>query len=146
MYAFPGAQVILPDDSESRVLCATGQRSEGLGGSPAVVKVSTILLRAIHASPLVWGWTSTFPVVRRPRGLFSNSSRSSRVAIDFGRPSSGEAAPDLTLRGDKVGASSVGERGVLSALRDVVGVGTFSRLGEPLAICQIILGEILRRT
>ena len=36
-------QVIRPDDSENRVLCASGLRSEVMGGFSAVVNVSTIL-------------------------------------------------------------------------------------------------------
>ena len=73
-------------------------------------------------------------MARRPRRLFSNNSRNSWVAVDLGRPSSGERAPDLTLRGDMTAPSPVGERGVLSELRDVVGVGTFSRLEVPLTV------------
>ena len=73
-------------------------------------------------------------MARRPRGLFSNNSRNSWVAVAFGRPCLGERAPDLTPSGDRIGPSSVGERGVLSALRDVVGVGTFGRLEVPLMV------------
>ena len=75
-------------------------------------------------------------MTRRPRGLFSNNSRNSWVAVAFGRPSLGERAPDLTPSGDRIGPSSVGERGVLSALRDLVGAGTLSRLEVPLVVAD----------
>ena len=69
--------------------------------------------------------------LRRVRGLLSNSSRSSWVAVDLVRLSSGETPAALALCGDKIGPSSSGERGDRSALRDVVmGVGIFSRLEE----------------
>jgi hypothetical protein len=118
---------VLPDGSENRVLWVS-LRSEVLGGFSTDVYLSTILLHAIRASPLVWG-------LRRVRGLFSNNSRSSWAAVDLGRPSSGEMVTVLVLRGDKIGESSVGERGERSALRDAeMGVGIFSRLEEPSAV------------
>ena len=41
--AFPGVEIILPDDSENRVLCASYLGSEGIGSFSVVVKVNMIL-------------------------------------------------------------------------------------------------------
>ena len=82
---------------------------------------------------IVFRSVSTFPGVRvrRVRGLFSNNSRSSWVAVDLRRPSSGETPPALVLRGDKIGPSSPGDREDQTALREVViGVEVFSPLEE----------------
>ena len=133
---------LLPDGSESRVLCTGCLRSEIWGEPPSVIDFSKIFPNGDHTSPRVRGWTSAFAKVRRVRGLFCNNSRSSWVTVGFGRPSSGGTPPALDFCGDRLGSSCVGDRRDWSGFRGIViGVGLLSRLRGPLvAVCSWMVG------
>ena len=133
--------VVPPDGSENRVLCIDCLRSEVSSNLSGIYDVSANLLNTDYTSPWVCGWIATFAGARRVRGLFSINSRSSWVIVGFCRPSSGETPPALALCGDRIGMSSVDDRGDRSEFRNVViGVGTFCRLRRLLAAAFV--GEL----